>query len=405
MATLTGLSKLSRISLLFLALSIPTAYSVDLFPRQASTCGGITGLSQCGSGFPSDFCCPKESKCVPLNSTGVQSVICCPQGADCSFIQPITCDVGQLNATLHPDNQIHISDTKNIKLPSCGSQCCPLGYTCNGGMCSADSATPSASPPGSPTPTATDPASASQTTTSTPLPTPVPQTGFSGKSFVAGFFPGMILGAILTLLFLWVIKRRRESQEKNRYSGDFGHVARTISDPIYDPVYAARTDFIRRGSGSAQNSPNSTTGMVQKESAQAGGVGGMTPRIKSLFSKSPKLGFGNFSSVNSPAMPAPPPAVRVGNGDPYTTPTRTPTRTRSTSNKGKRPLTTRSTSTETIDVLMPAPSFLEPPKAPGMRENRLTQDTTFTKLMERAGYEEDSRNEVRGWKGSPAHAR
>ena len=59
-------------------------------------------------------------------------------------------------------------------------------------------------------------------------------------------------------------------------------------------------------------------------------------------------------------------------------------------------------STETIDVLMPAPnlSFLAPPKAPGMRENRnrLTSDsnqTTFTKLMERAGFDDDTSRNVK----------
>jgi hypothetical protein len=50
---------------------------------------------------------------------------------------------------------------------------------------------------------------------------------------------------------------------------------------------------------------------------------------------------------------------------------------------------------------MPAPSFLEPPKAHGMRENRFTSDstnTTFTKLMERAGFDEGGRNEVRDYR-------
>jgi hypothetical protein len=55
---------------------------------------------------------------------------------------------------------------------------------------------------------------------------------------------------------------------------------------------------------------------------------------------------------------------------------------------------------------MPAPSFLEPPKPPGMRENhnRLTTDssnTTFTKLMERAGFDDEGRKEVRNY-SSPA---
>jgi hypothetical protein len=51
---------------------------------------------------------------------------------------------------------------------------------------------------------------------------------------------------------------------------------------------------------------------------------------------------------------------------------------------------------------MPAPSFLEPPRGHGMRENRLTTDTTnttFTKLMERAGFDDEGRKEVRDYGG------
>jgi hypothetical protein len=72
----------------------------------------------------------------------------------------------------------------------------------------------------------------------------------------------------------------------------------------------------------------------------------------------------------------------------------------------QRPTPEREHSTETIDVLMPAPnlSFLAPPKAPGMRENRATCDsgtTTFTKLMERAGFDDDESRDVKNF-SSPA---
>jgi hypothetical protein len=419
----TGLTKLSRLSLLSL---LPTSiYASTLFSRQDSVCGGIQNLNQCGNDFPSEFCCPKDTACKRLNSNEAVSVICCPDGADCAFIQPITCDIEQFDAKLHPDNQIHLSTTTGIELPKCGEKCCPVGYSCNGKMCKADpdtSATPSSTSSSTPSPTSTP--SASQTTEALPVTAESTQRGFDGKSFVAGFFPGIVIGALGTIGLIWVIKKRRESQERNRYSGDFGdHVARTISDPIYDPVYAARTDFIRRGSTSAQPSPKSTTPMVQKSStAQTSARGGMTPKLKSLWERTPKLGFGGFSEL--PATPAP--AVRAGNNrDPYKTPTRTPTRSTSISRsasisrssslavqpvkqmKPQRPLAGRSGSTETIDVLMRPPSFLAPPKAPGMRENRFTQDsgqTTFTKLMERAGFEEESRQSVRNWKGSPARA-
>ncbi|KAF2265580.1 hypothetical protein CC78DRAFT_543116 [Lojkania enalia] len=412
MGPLMGVSKLSRISLLYFfstSLSAVRAgkISTQEISTQASTCGGMSNLFQCGTEFPSDFCCPQGTACSPINGTELIGTVCCPNSASCEVLVPISCDVNQLNATQHPDNQIHISDTKDVVLPRCRDRCCPPGYTCQGGGCFAvfTSSTSSVAPSATVAPTAslsiTDPASASQTGGAA-IPAPIVQTeqGFDGKSFAAGFFPGIVLGGLLVIGLIWAVKKRREMQAKNRYSDDLTNVSRTISDPIYDPVYAARTDFIRRGSQSAQPSPSSIK--MQKQNKPASG---MTPRIKSLWTRSPRLGFGGFSANTTPAVAPLPPAVRAGNGDPYTTPTRTPNRTSSRLNKHKNqhpPSIRRSTSTGTIDVLMPAPSFLEPPKAPGMREHRMTQDssnTTFTKLMERAGYEEESRNEVRTWKG------
>ena len=407
MAPTSVLSRLSRLSITCLLVSfVTTTQASTLFPRQAPTCGGNNDLQQCGSGFPSSFCCPKESKCMSLSSGSVQSVICCPPGSDCAFIQTITCDVNQLNATLHPDNQMHLSETNGIDLPKCGNGCCPLGYTCNGGMCSKESATPSQSSTSTagPTPSATNPALASQTS-GCAAPASSTQQGFDGRSFAAGLFPGIVIGALATLGLIWIIRKRRETQSKERYSGDFGHVARQISDPIYDPAHAARTDFMRRGSQSAQASPNSTDRIIQgMRSAPPPAPSGLTPRIKSMWDRTPKLNFGFTTGL--PASPAPPPpAVRAGNNtiDPYTTPRQKPKRIHSARRSGaNRPVQPpRSGSTETIDVLMPAPNFLEPPKPMGMRENRFTSDssnTTFTKLMERAGFDESGQQEVRDWR-------
>lgn len=419
MASITG--RISRVSIFCLLTSaISSTHAASLFARQEATCGGKQGLQQCGTDFPSSFCCPASTTCMSLNSTSVQSVICCPSGQDCAFITAITCDVSQLNATLHPDNQIHLSDTTGITLPTCGNKCCPLGYSCSGVMCSKDSTSPSPSSTSTtqPTASATNGASASQTSGCPPPIAAQTQQGFNGSSFAAGLFPGLLIGALSTIGLLWLIRKRRESQAKSRYSGDFGHVARQISDPIYDPERAARTDFMRRGSQSAQTSPNSTDRIIQgmKETQNRGGagpVGGLTPRIKSMWDRTPKLNFGFATGLPSnPAPAANPPAIRAGNAstDPYTTPRQKPKRihsARRTSSRrasALRPDVARAGSTETIDVLMPAPSFLAPPTALGMRENRFTSDssnTTFTKLMERAGFDEGGREEVREWSRSP----
>ncbi|KAF2109011.1 hypothetical protein BDV96DRAFT_503551 [Lophiotrema nucula] len=421
MGPLTGLSKLSRLSLLSLiATTLPPSQALEIISRQSSTCGGNTNLFQCGASFPTDFCCPTGTTCTPINGTSTVAAICCPSGADCSFIKPIVCDVSQLDPKAHPDNQVHLADTSNVDLPKCGDGCCPTGYSCNGGACSADqktaspSGSPSASSTSTPSPSATDPASASQTTDPAPAPIVKQSSGFDGKSFAAGFFPGIVLGGLLIVGLIWAVKKRREYHDKHRFSGDFGdHVARNISDPIYDPAYAAaRTDFVRRGSQSAQASPN-TIEMVKPVNQTTGG--GMTPRIKSLWARSPRIGFGNYSS-NSPktiynnpntSITPPAPAVRAGNAaDPYRTPGQTPNKTLPSNPRptNPRPENRRSNSTGTIDVLMPAPPFLEPPRAAGMKEHRFTADsghTTFTKLMERAGYGDEDRGAFR----SPGQAR
>ncbi|KAJ4380110.1 hypothetical protein N0V86_004419 [Didymella sp. IMI 355093] len=434
------MARISRVSAFSLFASVITSTQASsLFLRQAQTCGGVQGLQQCGGNFPSDFCCPKDSTCMNLNSADVQSVICCPAGQDCAFIQPITCDVTQLNATLYPDNQMHLSDTTGVDLPTCGSKCCPLGYTCNSGMCKKDQTAPTPTSSATPTPSATEPASeaGSSQTSGCPAPVPVKQ-GFDGKSFAAGLFPGLVIGALGAIALMWLINKRRETQNEKKYSGDFGHVARQISDPIYDPEHAARVDFIRRPSHSTHRSPNSynsNTGMVSNGMPSKPTMGtGLTPRIRSMWDRTPKLNFGFTHTTpglpSNPKPARPPPAVRAGSSDrdPYKTPTFTPARAPSQrrtsrssrshrrrearepemSERGRqhhedqRPTPEREHSTETIDVLMPAPnlSFLAPPKAPGMRENRATCDsgtTTFTKLMERAGFDDDTSQDVKNF--------
>ncbi|KAF2441151.1 hypothetical protein P171DRAFT_434830 [Karstenula rhodostoma CBS 690.94] len=407
--------KLSRISLLLIAaVMFPAATASSLFLRAQGVCGGKPNLQQCGGDLPASFCCASDTTCTTVNST-IQAVICCPKGKDCSTIQTVPCDTTQYNATLFPDNQIHFADTKDVELPKCGDSCCPLGYKCSNGMCIASKDAPSSTAPIPTSSPTTSPASASQTSGCPADLLPQPNSSFDGKSFAAGFFPGILLGALGVILFIWLTKRRRDAKA-TRYSGDFGHVARTISDPIYDPAHAQRTDFIRRGSHSVRSTPS-----VQKPiGTRVVGGGGLTPRIKTMWDRTPKLGLGVWAGLPaSPSLQPPPPAMRAGDPlrDPYRTPGQTPETERTHSRRRKRkhskvprPLETptRSNSSETIDVLMPAPSFLEPPKAPGMRENRMTADsghTTFTKLMERAGYGEDTRESVRNFMATPKPVR
>ncbi|KAL6230218.1 hypothetical protein BDW75DRAFT_223300 [Aspergillus navahoensis] len=105
-----------------------------LHPKRADTCSGSS--QKCGGvGMPDNFCCSSSSMCIALD--GGSSVICCPEGQDCSYIQPITCDVTKQNASLHPGNVIKTTRLDD-DLPTCGNACCPFGYTCVGSFCAMD---------------------------------------------------------------------------------------------------------------------------------------------------------------------------------------------------------------------------------------------------------------------------
>ncbi|KAK8180296.1 uncharacterized protein BKA78DRAFT_300392 [Phyllosticta capitalensis] len=258
-----------------LSVAIDAAYSVGLLRRaDVETCGGDSSLSQCGSNFPDDFCCPAKTHCLGFNddegSKGSSTtVICCPDGQACNLIRPITCDISQQNATLHPSNAVHTTNL-TATLTQCGSKCCPQGYECNDNLlCSIPGSSSSSSSSGSSssasasatatatlssaTPSSTAVASASSTTTAAASTTP----GKEGKHSNTGAIVGGVVGGVAALVLLLVLAiwcaKRRSTPKKPRYSGDFGPVSRTVSDPIYHPQMSSRTDFLRRDAGSSGN--------------------------------------------------------------------------------------------------------------------------------------------------------
>lgn len=87
-----------------------------------------TDYTQCGSGLPSGFCCASGSSCLSL--AGATTVLCCPSGEDCAQIEPITCNISVQNATAYPTLAVHTTNLTG-QLPTCGSGCCPFGYTCS----------------------------------------------------------------------------------------------------------------------------------------------------------------------------------------------------------------------------------------------------------------------------------
>lgn len=276
-----------------LAAALEPSMSLHLL-RQRDTCGGSDNFFQCGFGLPNGFCCATGTVCLPLNNTATAAAICCPAGKDCTQIQPITCDTSQQDAGRHPTLPFHMADT-SVELQTCGSNCCPLGFSCDGGttckIMDSTKAAPSSSSSSSlssPTSTASSAAAASstQTTLSTntsatttitsssvaaaalrPTATsdaanspkqPTSDDGVTGKGFAAGFIPGIILGILATAGILWYLRRR--NAQRNRESGETfigrRQPAPKISEPIYQPQMGMRTDFLNhQRSASADNHP------------------------------------------------------------------------------------------------------------------------------------------------------
>lgn len=102
----------------------------------------------CPSQAPSNFCCSNGNTCQ-LVASGT-TAICCPKGRTCSTIQPIVCNVQELDPSKYPNSPI-LTTELDKSLPKCGSSCCPFGYSCGEGkICvlnidGSDSASPSSS--------------------------------------------------------------------------------------------------------------------------------------------------------------------------------------------------------------------------------------------------------------------
>lgn len=100
----------------------------EIFSR-ASSCGDSSYVQCSSADLPSDFCCPSGQSCIPL--AGNTTVICCPSGSDCAEIETIPCDLSLEDKSQHPAAVVMTSALTGT-LETCGDQCCPFGYSCNG---------------------------------------------------------------------------------------------------------------------------------------------------------------------------------------------------------------------------------------------------------------------------------
>ncbi|KAL0939021.1 uncharacterized protein CTRU02_205631 [Colletotrichum truncatum] len=297
MASLRKCTQATVLSILFFsahAASIPS-----VFKRQ-ETCAA-ENFSPCGgSGLPASFCCEKGKTCIPL--AGNTTVLCCPAGISCDRITPINCAVSLQDPEAHPEAVIKTTALKS-KLPACGTQCCPFGYTCNGADQCVINVDQTKKP--SELPASELPATTPGPTSSVPIPTVIPTTiatttplktessvatapaqqdGEEGEkkdpnknestfptAIVIGVLCGVLAGVGLGVaLLLFLARRRRRNTairtEKKRSGGprpststsSFGNI---ISEPIPISDSALRTDFILKTPSTvhSRNSSAATT--------------------------------------------------------------------------------------------------------------------------------------------------
>ena len=204
--------------LFYLSFTQQLIAAMALHPRQDDQDVQTQAVVKCPDGLP--FSCQADRQCIPTNAQNT-TVICCPQGSDCSIIQQINCDRTQQDQTQYPENQVHSSDLQ-AQLPQCGSQCCPSGYNCAGNLCvmQAKPGTTS-SKPSVPPPIATTAPSTTAEPTATGSVSPISGTlpsseSHSNSKIIAIVVPLAILAAALIVLaILWFLKRRRQQKRDN----------------------------------------------------------------------------------------------------------------------------------------------------------------------------------------------
>lgn len=304
---------------------------------QASLNNGLAVRSDgnaCGQELPSDWVCSSNSICLQLNNTGTQAAICCPASdkSRCSTVAPISCDISKQNATSNPRSSLFTQDLTR-ELVGCGSDsCCPLGYSCKSQTCVMDDDTKAADGTQSTTPTAASSSTSERSATSTmpsavpasasfPVPnpsspsqqTPVPQSSsnFPPQAVLAGFFPGIILGALICACIFFLLRRRTKARiaEDQEAEGEFGHLGHTegggiyrsghmrpyrptrhkhkISDPIYDHSSSNRSDFLKH----QHTSPEMSSTTLPR-----------TPSRNKRWHRHPRPGMGTWDSNVSTLM-------------------------------------------------------------------------------------------------------
>ena len=247
------------------------------------------GRVRCGSSkLPANFCCLPTDTCWGLDNGS--TALCCPKEENCASVgimETVSCDLRLQDLTIYPTSPIMTSKL-DAQLPTCGSQCCPFGSTCNNtsSKCVAD--VPSSFIANSTM------LQGAPVSTGSPIGSifdgcsPAKCSSFPGKAILAGFFPGVVGGVLWTLLALyctrWVARtktlaKRRDSESSTSSlssltfrtpQGDVIASNIDISGPMPVPDFSPsfRADFLRQSSngGPCPSRVGSTMGMLRPKS-------------------------------------------------------------------------------------------------------------------------------------------
>lgn len=259
----------------------------------SSTCP--SNYDRCGNGLPDNFCCPSNSSCISL-AAGT-TVLCCPNGEDCSNVQAssFTCDISAYNATAFPTAVVHTTNLTG-QLPTCGSNCCPYGYSCSGDtLCVRDkddalitaTSTPSTTTAATASITATG-VLVSGTASTVPTKSPTVDSGASSSStkkrtigIATGSAVAGIAGITAVIMIAWARRRRRR-----RARGSTRQLPRSMSakSPHLDSL------------GALQKFPNTPPPLPRKNSVRP-----LKSKRKSLLSWVPSVV--NRTPAELPATP------------------------------------------------------------------------------------------------------
>ncbi|KAI1266818.1 hypothetical protein F5Y18DRAFT_349440 [Xylariaceae sp. FL1019] len=248
----------SRLLYLAAALTLVSASSIQpgWLLERADTCAA--GSSKCPqAGLPANFCCSTKETCLVL--AGNTTVVCCPNGSDCSVIEPISCNITLQDPSKFPSAEVKTTEV-DLKLPTCANGCCPFGFHCDEGSVNCVEDDDQSLKPGgstSPSTSATHPTATTSsahtstaTTASSTSPTSSSETTAAKTMNTAAVVGGVIGGLFAFALvaggvFFCYRRNRKSADDEKRRSGSSSIGAPIIGNPMpHDKYSAGRQVFV-----------------------------------------------------------------------------------------------------------------------------------------------------------------